>query len=416
MGRGASGAGDEQKSGWREVFAVREFRALWVAELQSVAGDQLARIALSFLVYQRTGSAGLTAATYAISLLPDLVSGPLLAGLADRFPRRRVMVTCDLARAGLIALMLFPYLPLSVTAALLVLVQMFAAPFSAAQAATLPLALTGQKYVTGQALRQVTAQLAQLAGFAAGGTAVAFIGTTYALAIDAATFLLSAILVLSGVKPRPAPKPSPNEAARGHLGRLGAGARVIWSDRRLRSLVGLAWLAGFVVLPAGLAIPYASEIGEGPLTVGLLLAADPAGLIVGAVVIRWISPPRQQRLMAPFAVASFLPLLPFFAEPGTAVAVALLTLGGFCGAYQITASTTFMRSVPDANRGQAFGLAGSGLIAVQGLGVLAGGALTQATGSAGLVITLSGCVGLAIGATIAMGWHRHRQPNAVIAG
>jgi predicted MFS family arabinose efflux permease len=406
--------GGERSAGWREVFAVGEFRALWAAELQSVAGDQLARVALTVLVYQHTASAGLAAATYAISLLPDLVAGPLLSGLADRFPRRTVMMVCDLARAVLVGLMLIPALGPGVLAGLLVAVQMFAAPFAAAQAATLPLALPGTRYVTGQAIRQVTVQVGQLAGFALGGTVVALIGTGHALAFDALTFLLSATLIWFGVTSRPAPS-SPSPQADSHLGRLAAGARVIWASPRLRSLVGLAWLSGFAILPAGLAVPYAAEIGQGPATTGLLLAADPAGLIVGAIAIRWLAPVRQQRLMAPLAVMGSVPLLLFVTRPNTMFAVALLALSGVCGAYQIIASTTFMRLVPDAHRGQAFGLAGSGLIAVQGLGVLAGGALAQLIGSAAVVITLGGALGAAVGTTIAIGWHRQHRLGTITA-
>src|SRR5829696_10543253 len=98
--RGAVGGhGRAAPATFREVFAVSEFRALWSAELLSVVGDQLARVALSVLVFQRTNSAGLTALTYALTYLPDLVGGPLLSGRADRFPRRTIMVTTDLLRA-----------------------------------------------------------------------------------------------------------------------------------------------------------------------------------------------------------------------------------------------------------------------------------------------------------------------------
>lgn len=151
---------------FREVFAVGEFRVLWLAELQSSVGDQLARVALSILVFHRTGSAALTAITYALTQLPDLVAGPLLSGLADRYPRRRLMVTCDLARAALVAIMAIPQAPLALVAALLVAVQLFNAPFTAAQAATMPIVLDADRYVVGQAIRQITRQAGLVAGFA----------------------------------------------------------------------------------------------------------------------------------------------------------------------------------------------------------------------------------------------------------
>ncbi|HEY0499585.1 MAG TPA: MFS transporter, partial [Kutzneria sp.] len=89
------------------MFANGEFRALWLAELVSTAGDQVARVALSLLVFDRTRSAALAALTFALTMLPALF-GPLLAGLADRYPRRNVMVTADLIRAVLMGIMAIP--------------------------------------------------------------------------------------------------------------------------------------------------------------------------------------------------------------------------------------------------------------------------------------------------------------------
>ena len=65
---------------FRDVFGVREFRALWGAALLSLIGDQIAIVALTWLVYERTDSPLLSAATYAISFLPWIIGGPLLSG------------------------------------------------------------------------------------------------------------------------------------------------------------------------------------------------------------------------------------------------------------------------------------------------------------------------------------------------
>src|SRR5687767_7421415 len=166
----------DRSATYGEVFAVPEFRWLWSAQLTSVIGDQLARVALAVLVFDRTGSAGLSALTYALTFLPDVVGGPLLSGLADRFPRRRIMVICDIGRAVLVALMAIPGAPLWILCALLIAVQLLASPFQAARAALLPAILTGDKYVLASSVSNITAQAAQLAGFVAGGTLVAAFG------------------------------------------------------------------------------------------------------------------------------------------------------------------------------------------------------------------------------------------------
>src|SRR5215813_11258602 len=100
---GAPVAGTEAtKATFAQIFANPEFRALWLAQLLSVAGDQLARVAITVLVYDHTRSPFWTALTYAITLLPWMVGGLALSGLADRLPRRQVMVVCDIARLVLV--------------------------------------------------------------------------------------------------------------------------------------------------------------------------------------------------------------------------------------------------------------------------------------------------------------------------
>ena len=78
---------------FRDVFAVPEFRALWFSEVLSVAGDRLALVALTLLVYDRTGSQLLASITYAAGYLPWVIGGLFLAEVADRRPRRSLAVS-----------------------------------------------------------------------------------------------------------------------------------------------------------------------------------------------------------------------------------------------------------------------------------------------------------------------------------
>ena len=91
-GRKASHRGETAR--YRDVFAVAEFRALWAAQVLSVGGDQLARVALTVLVYAHTGSALLAAAAYAASIAPQFLGGLLLSGLA---PQARKEILASLA-------------------------------------------------------------------------------------------------------------------------------------------------------------------------------------------------------------------------------------------------------------------------------------------------------------------------------
>jgi predicted MFS family arabinose efflux permease len=153
----------------------------------------------------------------------------------------------------------------------------------------------------------------------------------------------------------------------------------------------LAWLAAFWVVPEALAAPYAN--GQ-PTAVGLLLAAQPAGSVIGGLWLsRLVRPTTRLELMGPLAVLSCVPLLFFVATPPLPVAVALLVVSGVGTTYNLPANAAFMQALPAARRGQAFGLVSAGLVAGQGLSMTAAGALTELI-SPGVVITVAGGLGL----------------------
>lgn len=407
-------AGRRPGATW-SAFEVRGFRMLWLAGLLSVAGDQLARVALSILVFQRTGSAALSAATYALSMLPALVSGALLSWLADRFPRRRVLVVCDAVRAALVALMAVPAVPLPLMAALLVLVQLAEAPFSAAQGAVLP-ELLGARYEAGQAVQQVTTQLCLVLGFAVAAFVVTGVGAHAALAIDAATFAVSALLIRAGLGHHPPPAAEPGAAAtwwRRSWRQVAAGAVVVGKDRTLGTLVWLGWLALFTVVPEGLAVPFAHQVGAGGGWIGVLLAAEPAGAVAGALLLRLVARPVRVRALGLLAVGTAAPLAAYWTRPDLGTALALLFASGLCSAYQVTAGATFVQLSPAAMRGRALGFARTGMIAGQGLGVVAGGLLAQLAGAA-TAIAWAGTAGALVAFAAAAAWSR-RRPDAVSA-
>ncbi|WP_260192111.1 MFS transporter [Actinophytocola gossypii] len=372
-----------------------EFRALFAAQSVTVVGDQFARVALSVLVFDRTGSPAWTALTYGLTFLPDLIGGPLLSGLADRYPRRTVMVVADVTRALLVGLMAVPGMPLAVVAGLLVVVQLAGSPATAARAAMLPQVLDEDSYPAGQAVLQTVTQAAQVIGFVGGGGLVALVGTGVALLADAVTFAVSAAVVWWWVKPRPASAADADVVRHGWWHDVVAGATLVWSDARLRTLVAFACLAGFYISGEALAAPYAAELGAGPAAVGLLFGAFAAGTAVGMLVVARLPESTRLRVLPPLAVCACVPLVVCLADPGLPIVVGLFALSGAGSAYHLIASTTFVLAVPDARRGQAFGLAVTALKVAQGAGVaLAGVAAEQATthgvvGAAGVLGVLA---------------------------
>ncbi|WP_165978585.1 MFS transporter [Actinomadura darangshiensis] len=394
--------------GLRAVFSSGEFRALWASGLTSKVGDVLARVAVTVLAYERTGSAAVTAFTYAMTLLPSLVGGPLLSGLADRWPRRRVMVATDLVRMVLIVCALPSHVPFAVVCGLVFAAQFLSPADRAARIATTPQVLDGAAYPLGVAVNQMSGQLANLAGFAAGGVVVAAIGPRLSLAVDAAAFAVSALIVRAGVRYRAAaaaggPRAVPGKAA----------VRLIAADPRLAALVGLAALAGFYMAPEALAVPYAADIGAGTAAVGLLYAAMPVGGVVGMLVFTRLVPagPRL-RVTGVLAVLTSVPLLGCALRPGLVATLALWTVSGLFTAYQTSANAEFVRIVPDELRGQATGVAASALTAAQGLGMVLAG-LTARPMTPPFAVALFGALGVAAGIPLALTWRRcHRAPIA----
>ena len=137
----------EQQATFRNVFAVREFRAIWASQILSEGGNRLAPVALTLLIYDQTNYSPLLAAlAYAAGYVPWVIGGLLFSGLGDRLPRREVMVACDVIGALLVAAMLIPRVPVAGLVALLYLTTMVQAPFETARSAILPDILHGERY------------------------------------------------------------------------------------------------------------------------------------------------------------------------------------------------------------------------------------------------------------------------------
>jgi predicted MFS family arabinose efflux permease len=382
----------------RDVAGVGQFRVLWLAHAQSRIGDQLARVALSVLVFERTQSAAWTALTYAMTILPNLVGGTWLSGLADRFDRRTVMVVSDAVRAALVALMVLPGLPVAVLVGLLCLAQLPFAPFSSARNAVLPAVLPGDRYMVGLAVMRTTDQLGLVGGIAVGAALVTALGTSTTLVIDAVTFAVSAVLVGLGVGRQRPP-------GTGQKRRLRLGLRLVVGDPQLRALVAIAGVNGFYVVPESLAVPYAAQIGGGTGAVGWLLAAVPAGSIVGMVWLKSLRPELRLRLMAPLTVATCAILVPSLAAPVLAVSVTLWALSGLASAHDMVVQGAFVQRVPDASRGQAVGLAGAAMQAAQGFGIVLAGLLAEVLTPAA-VVGLAGAAGVVAATVAGLSWRR----------
>ena len=400
----------------RELLGLREFRAMWIGSTVSTAGDQLAAVALSLLVFERTRSVAATALTWSLTLFPPLISGPLLGWVADRFPRRTVMVTTAWLQAAFMAAMAIPGMPLWAMIVLLVVVLAISSPYLAAQEASLPHVLPPKRYDDGVALFGTSVDIAQMAGLAAAGFLVAHTSPGLALAVNAATFAALAILVQTSVKHRPAADPlgrkkKPDDEPRGVL-------TLMVSEPRLRTLLGVRLLAGLAMVPEGLAIPLAASLNA-VWAVGLILAIEPAANVLGvALLFRLVrDPAKRERLIGPLAILSLAPLIMFAFNPNLTWTIVLLVFAGIGGAYHTPARSAWMRLLPDQYRGRAYGIGRAALRSSQGGGMALAGVVASSIGSVTATIAGAGGIGLLLAtqATFALRRARGRDDTKAVA-
>ncbi len=379
---------------YRAVLRDAEFRALLVSDGLSTVGDQVARIAVALLVFDRSGSALAASATYALSYLTWMVGGPLLSALPDRYPRRRVMVVCDLLRAALVAVLAVPGLPLWSVFAVLTVTGLLAPPNDAARSALLADMLDGEDYVVANALNNVVGQAGQVLGFLAGGALVVAVGVSGTLLVDAATFAVSALLLRTLVRERPFDRLPASSSA---TGEAAAGVYLVMSDRRLRNLLGWGVLtACSIIATEGLAVAVVVEEGGGAFLTGVLTAAPPVGFLVGSWAILRVPESRREALF-PWMVLSTCGLLALSPLVDDLRLLAVVwALAGVGNAMQLIANASFVQAVPQHLRGRAFGFAGSALFAAQGVVLLVAGGIAELTGARVAVAVMAGGAALVV--------------------
>ncbi|MGH3495631.1 MAG: MFS transporter, partial [Sciscionella sp.] len=374
---------------YRELFANREFSSLFVADGLSMVGTYLSRLAVSALVFARSDSVTLTALAFAISYAPYVFS-PLLSSFSDRFAGRPLLVTCDLARAGLMLLVAIPGQLYSVMLVVLFLVGVLRIPFGASRLSLLADILTKEQFPSGNALVSSARQTLQVAGFAIGGVIITIVGTQPAIIFDAATFAVSGLIIIAFVKPRPAAwtgrpvEVGDSEQRRPPSVRQGMveGLRVVTGTPRMQWLLVLMCLGpAILVVSEGVAVPFAHQLGDGTTLAGIVMAAPPVGTVVGLLVYGRLAPEVQRRYSVPLALMGALGValagvvaLKVSWIPATVI---VLGLAGTSLAYLNALQAEIAAVIPAHLRGRAFGLANSALQLSQGGAIIIAGLIAE---------------------------------------
>jgi MFS family permease len=291
-----------------EVLRRRDFRLLFLGQGVSVLGDRMVAVALAFAVIELGGSASEVGLVLAGGWAPLVLT--VLAGgvVADRTSRRSVMVTADLVRivsqGTMAALVITGEAEIWMLAALAGITGAATGFFNPASTGLLPEVVPDEELQPANALRSTAVSGSEILGPAVAGALVAAAGAGWAIAVDAATFAVSAIC-LTMLRPpaREARRPS------SFLGDLREGWVAFRSRRWVWSLVGY-FAVGNMVWGAWSALgPSVAERDLGGAAVwGTILAAVGVGALVGSVLATRARPRRPLLLVASMEGLFCLPL------------------------------------------------------------------------------------------------------------
>lgn len=382
---------------YRAVLRQTPFTAMWAAQTLSNLGDSLARIALMILITQKTDSPVALTIVALAQAIPVIVLGPLAGILVDRVNRKCLMVGADLLRTVIVAVVIFAP-NLSVIYILAGMLGAAGTVFNPARSAVMPELAGRDNYMAAVGLTQVATQGAMILGPALGGLLIGTFGTAAGFAIDAASFLVSALTI--AFLPIPPTITASSERA-GALSLMTQGIRVIWKERALRFIFGVYIPVIFVMgsTVSVLFVDYlrnvlrvgATRLGlvEGIVSAGLILSTALVGtygkhMKAGTLILNSVT-----GLGAAFAL--------FLVRPCYGLVVGLAAvIGAADGLSDVPFNALLLTLVPPEKRGRVFASYNALARLVGSMGLALAGPLAAASGTH-VVIGASGLLVVIIG-------------------
>jgi MFS family permease len=269
-----------------ELLQERSIRALLTAEVVSTTGAQMTWVALPWFVLVTTGSATRMSLVMGAELLGLALLGLPGGRVLGRLGARRTMIWCDAARAPIMLVIPLLHwsggLSFAVLAVVAFALGAFSAPYFAAQKVIIPelLGEDEERVTDANALFQAANRTTILLGPVLAGVLIGVIGATSVLVVDAATYVVSVLLVTVFVPQRAAVEQEPEHR------QIRAGLRFLAHDPLLRvwwpafALGDAAWTAFFVTLP----VLVLERFGHHPAIVGWLIASFGIGALIGNVI------------------------------------------------------------------------------------------------------------------------------------
>ncbi len=394
----------------KKLFSRRDFALLWSGHAVSSLGTWIDFVVLNLYVYSLFGSASLLGSFLVARMVPALFFGPLGGHLADRFPRRNLLIACDLARAllvlGFLVVRDVPgFFALGIALAALDKV------YQAAQGAFVPDLVEDEDLLEANGLMRVATSVTTVIGPATGAILVSSCGFQLAFILDSASFVFSAlttILILHGRSGTRQPEGPVQAAAprpdyRAALAFLAASPALVFllAVRFMDSLGSGAYMTGLPLFANGLDASHGASYGW-------LIGAWALGTLWGSLglarFVRRFSVPIAGGFAGAVLVMAGGMALTFHA-PGLPLALAAIFVGGVGdGLSGLLFQTTLMRAAPQDVRGRVIGTSLAVLHGGSIAGMAASGPfferfpLRALTDAASLLIAVSAVVGYLVAA------------------
>lgn len=380
------------------------FRRVFLAHATSRAGDAFNTVALVVLVFRLTGSGLGVAATVVFEVLPVILLGPIAGVLADRYPRRSVMVAADLLRAVLIGMLAVAHDNVALAYAVAFGVSVGSIAFNPASSSLVPDIVEDDELIEANTALWTVAVTSQIILAPLAGALIAWAGVGVAFAMNALSYVISALL-LRGVAAAARPA---SLHVRGWSA-VREGIAVVRGSPLLRRLAIVQVLASLSAgATSGLLVVLAVEsLDVGPSGFGALLACIGAGAALGPLLLRrFVRAGDKRWLFGPYALRGAVDL-------ALAMVRSPIAAGGALGLYGVGTSTgmisyqsTLQTAVPAEVRGRAFALYdvmwNAARLTSLGLGGLLADALSIRSVylGGGLLLLLAAAVGLTTPLTI----------------
>lgn len=374
-----------------------------MAQLASELGDAAGRIALAVLVTERSGTPLAAGAVLAISVVPYLGLGQWLTARLERFPRRRVLVVTDLIRAGCYLAMAVD-VPLWARFALLFAASTASPPFESVRNALVPSTLPKDQLTDGIALQVLTNETTRLVGLVLGGVGATLTSPTAALAANAATFVVSALLISRLDADEPVTELRTSVRVRD-------GWNAIKSDVFVRRAAWMsAVLVAFGAIPEALVVPFAQDdLGRSGAVAGVLAALVSASILLSAPLLQRHT---SQRLLirqaaATAAAGAVIAAAAFAVDGGLPSASLAFSAIGLVFVGRINLGATMTMRLPDHLRASAFSVVDGFISVGQVMAGLGGGLVADAIGARETFVLAMTVTALAAGVAFALPLRAH---------